>query len=266
MGKFIGGLIGLFTFGFLGAIIGLLVGHLFDKGRKISRQRFDPLQKAAMEHAFIRALFPLMGHIAKSDGRVSEVEIQATESLILKLGLDGLKREEAVALFRLGVKPEFDLDQSIDTFLVDVGPFHEIKKILLVYLISLAYADGSLHQEEEKLLTVIARKLGYSTFAFNHLMGMIKAQAHFYSKQGHGQQGGGFNTTSESELELAYQALGVAKSATDTEVKKAYRKLMSEYHPDKLQGQGLPDDVVNMATEKSKEIQVAYDLVKKSRK
>jgi hypothetical protein len=51
----------------------------------------------------------------------------------------------------------------------------------------------------------------------------------------------------------------------NNEIKRAYRKLMSQYHPDKLTGQGLPDDMIAMATEKTKEIQLAYDLIQKRR-
>ena len=66
-------------------------------------------------------------------------------------------------------------------------------------------------------------------------------------------------------LDDAYKALGVTKESSDAEIKRAYRKLISQYHPDKLMGQGLPEDMVAMATEQAKEIQLAYDLIKKSR-
>ena len=67
-------------------------------------------------------------------------------------------------------------------------------------------------------------------------------------------------------MDDAYKALGVSADSTDQEVKKAYRKLISQYHPDKLMGQGVPEDMIKVATEQAKEVQLAYDLISKSRK
>jgi DnaJ like chaperone protein len=71
--------------------------------------------------------------------------------------------------------------------------------------------------------------------------------------------------TTEAALDDAYKALGVSKDSSDAEIKRAYRKLMSQYHPDKLIGQGMPEDMIAMATEQAKDIQLAYDLIKKQR-
>ena len=84
---------------------------------------------------------------------------------------------------------------------------------------------------------------------------MVLNQSHF----------GGGQAKSATALEDAYKALGVTKDSSDAEIKRAYRKLMSQYHPDKLMGQGVPEDMIAMATEQAKEIQLAHDLIKKSR-
>lgn len=270
LGKVLGFLIGFFTLGPVGALIGLLVGHFFDKGLAGVKLGFDPQKKAEVEQAFFTAVFPLMGHLAKSDGRVSEAEIQGTEQIFAKMGLDENGRAEAISLFKSGTASDFSVDDSINRFIAVCGEYRDLKQILLVYLISMAYADGELHSAEEAILAEVAEKLGYSRIAFNRLMGMISAQAHFYRRQGY-QQGGyqqqeGFGpAASQSELDFAYRALGVEASAGDAEVKKAYRKLMSEYHPDKLAGRGVPDEMVKLATERAQEVQSAYDLIKKSR-
>lgn len=268
VGKVIAGLIGWFSFGIPGAIIGLFVGHFFDKGRATLNGRFDPDQRLLTQEAFFKAIFPVLGHLAKSDGRVSEEEVKGTEQLMVRMGLDQRAKTEAIRLFKLGSEGDFDLDSVTSDFMSVCGRYADLKQIYLVYLITLAYADGHLHENEDALLRSIAEKLGYSSFAFNHLMGMVNAQAQFRQRHGQGSSGSYSNEgqSSASELALAYEVLGVNASDGDANIKKAYRKLMSEFHPDKLAGRGVPTDVIKTATARSQEIQSAYDLIKKNRK
>ena len=108
---------------------------------------------------------------------------------------------------------------------------------------------------EEELLKDVARRLGYSEAAFMQLLDMVMNQTHFAGGQ----------VNSANAIEDAYKALGVTTKNTDKEIKRAYRKLMSQYHPDKLMGQGVPDEMISIATEQAKEVQTAYDLIKKER-
>jgi DnaJ like chaperone protein len=135
------------------------------------------------------------------------------------------------------------------------GHTRNLKEMLLIYLIVMALADGHFHPAEEELLTDIAGRLGYGREAFKRLMDMVLNQTHF----------GGGQVSTEAALDDAYKALGVSRESSDAEVKRAYRKLMSQYHPDKLIGQGMPEDMIKMATEQAKDIQLAYDMVKKQR-
>ena len=127
--------------------------------------------------------------------------------------------------------------------------------MLLVYLIIMGLSDGQLNAAEEELLRTVAGRLGYHPAAFEQLLEMVLNQAHFAGGQ----------STSASSLEDAYKALGVSKDSTDQEIKRAYRKLMSQYHPDKLMGQGVPEEMIAVATEQAQEVQTAYDLIKKHR-
>lgn len=271
LGRLIGAVIGYSVYNFIGGVIGFAVGHFFDRGLTAFKQGVSPEDRQDIEKAFFDVVFPLLGKLAKSDGRISEDEVKTTEQLMTKMGLSTNARAEAIENFKRGAEPDYDVDAALSAFLSVCGKHNNMKQILLVYLITIAYADGVLHEKEEALMQDVANTLGYSRFAFNHLLGMVKAQAHFYQGQQEraGYRNSGWGKTSGSqtnELELAYQALGVSKDMTDKEIKYAYRKLMSEYHPDKLSGKGVPDDMVKLATERSQEVQSAYELVKKSRK
>ncbi len=256
IGKLLGGLIGFSTFGVIGAIIGVIIGNVFDKGYAGTFQAFSPENLQRRQQVFFETTFSLMGMIAKSDGRISEEEIAHTENYMTQQGLTPEHRREAINLFKAGA--DSDLDSLLREF-NEVCIQANVKQMLLVHLVGISLADGVFDPAEEALLRKIAQKLGFDARSFEHLVQMIRNQSHFH------QQGGGYSPSSKDDLQAAYEALGVSETATDAEVKKAYRKLMSQYHPDKLMGQGVPEDMIKVATERSQEVQTAYDLIKKSR-
>lgn len=268
VGKILGGLVGWFTLGPVGLILGLAVGHMFDRGRDSFNRRMDPAERARVEHAFFEALFPVLGFLAKADGRVSEEEIKSIEEMIVRMGLSPEKRSEAIRLFGQG-RDSDDLGAQLKEFREVCEQHNDLKRIFLIYLITLALADGVLDASEERVLEDVANRLGFSRFLFNQLIGMVKAQHAFRSQQrgGYYRRSGAYEEpTAANNLDLAYQALGVSADISDSDLKKAYRKLMSENHPDKLAGQGVPEEMVKLATERSQEIQTAYDLIKTHRK
>ena len=187
--------------------------------------------------------------------RVSEAEVDHADLFMKKLGMTDAHRAQAITWFKQGATPDFDIEPVYQRFISICGHTRKLKEMLLVSLIVMALADGEFHPEEEALLTHLAGRLGYGPEAFKRLMDMVLNQTHFAGGQ----------PDPAKALEDAYKALGVSKDSTDAEVKRAWRKLMSQYHPDKLMGQGMPEDMIVMATEQAKEIQLAYDLIKKSR-
>jgi len=197
-----------------------------------------------------------MGKLAKADGHISKDEIAHVEQFIQKLGMSAEHRQRAIALFKQGAAPDFDFEATLRQFMAVCGHTHSLRQMLLVYLIVMALSDERIDTAEERLLIDIARYLGYDQASFKRILDMVLNQSHFAGGQ----------ATSDTALDDAYKALGVSKQSTDQEVKRAYRKLMSQYHPDKLMGQGLPEDMIAVATEQAKEVQVAYDLITKSRK
>jgi len=253
--KLIGVIAGYYFFGFFGALFGLFIGSFFDRMRAYGTGGVNPLQNALRQAVFLETVFISMGKLAKADGQVAQDEIDHVEQFMQKLGMTPEHRQQAIALFKQGADPAFDIEPAYKRFMAVCGHTKNLKQVLLVYLVVMALADGHFHPAEEALLTDIASRLGYDQAAFKHLKDMVLNQSHFAGGQ----------ASSATALDDAYKALGVTKDSTDAEIKRSYRKLMSQYHPDKLIGQGLPEDMIAMATEQAKEIQLAHDLIKKSR-
>jgi len=254
IGTIIGFVLGFFiTHKLFGALFAAFLGYFFYDRNQGSRISGEQLQQA--QGLFFKTVFNLLGHIAKADGHISEMEVKLTEAYMDKMGLTAEHKREAIRLFKEGASADFNLQESLNAYRNIGARSPNLSQMLLVYLINLAMVDGALDAKEVELLQQVASGIGFSRTAFEQLIRMVGAQNSFAS----GQQ------TSKNDLALAYEALGVSAEATDADIKKAYRKLMSQYHPDKLMGQGLPEDMIKAATERSQEIQAAYDLITKSR-
>jgi len=254
--KILGAITGFFALGFLGAFLGFLIGSLIDRFNMTGAGGMNPLTAARRQSVFLETVFILMGKLAKADGRVSENEVAHVEQFMRQLGMTSEHRLKAIELFKRGASPSFDIQPKLTEFMAVCGYSNNLRQMLLIYLISVGLSDGQLNTPESSLLKDIAGRLGYSRAAFDRLLDMVINQTHF---------AGGQSASSADALEDAYKALGVSRDSSDKEIKRAYRKLMSQYHPDKLMGQGLPEDMISVATEQAKEVQTAYDLIKKHR-
>lgn len=257
IGRIIGTILALLAFkNILVAIIGFAIGYYFDKA--FSRAMRDNMQPADDNVDNIRALFmpflfTALGHLAKVDGRIAEAEIQHAEEVMKHYGFDVSARDQAIRWFQEGARQDNHFDELLNNFVHAVRHQPDVKKIMLEFLISLALADGRIHPKEEVLLLKIAVALGVHERAFQLLLNQLKGEQ-TYRK-----------STKQDPLEEAYKALGVNANDDMDVIKKAWRKLMSEHHPDKLMAQGVPEEAIKMATEKTQLIQSAYELIKKHR-
>jgi DnaJ like chaperone protein len=261
MGKIIAALLGWQIAGIFGAVIGFYIGNYFDRGLGSFSRPLSTDEQARVGACYFETTFTLLGYLAKADGRISEEEITQAEALMARMGLTNNHRQQAISYFKAGSQSGFSLDKTMQQFVSTCGRLNHLKQSLLNDLIALALADGELHSSERQALQSVAQYLGVSKALFEKIIEMIMARSQFNNS---GSAGGQVNTA--SQLEAAYKALGVTAENTDAEIKKVYRKLIGENHPDKLIGQGMPDDMIKLATERTQEIRKAYELIQTSRK
>lgn len=258
----LGGTFGYLLAGPLGALIGAALGHNFDKGLLANlRGQFEPGAQERVQTAFFTALFSVMGHLAKADGRVSENEIELAKNIMQRMNLNEQMRETAIRLFNQGKQPEFSLDQVLDQFRQECHRRRNLMQMFVEILMHAAYADDNVHPAEQAVLERVRQKLGFSPQAFAHIEALVRNSRHF--------GGAGFagdeSVSPQAALREAYEILGLDSSASDGEIKRAYRRLMNQHHPDKLVAKGLPEEMIKLATEKTQEIREAYELVKSNR-
>ena len=257
-GKLMGGSFGYMLGGPLGAVLGVALGHQLDKafGQFMLDPEFGSGKVERVQQAFYTATFSVMGHLAKADGKVTSDEIAVASHVMAQMQLDEEQRKVAINLFNEGKRADFPLDATLEQFRRECHRRHNLVHMFIEILISTAIADGRVDEAEHKLLLHISAVMGVSAGAFEQLLRMVGAQQ-AYHQQGH---------SPVNRLQEAYDILGMEKSASDAEIKKAYRRLMSQHHPDKLVAKGLPEEMMKIATEKTQEIKAAYEHVKESRK
>ena len=183
MFKLIGFIAGYYFFGFFGALIGLFIGSFIDRMMAYGAGAINPLQNALRQTVFLETVFISMGKLAKADGHVSQHEIDHVEQFMQKLGMTAEHRQQAIALFKQGADPAFDIEPTYHRFMSVCGHTRHLKQVLLIYLIVMALADGHSHPAEEALLADIASRLGYDQAEFRQMLDMVLNQSRFAGGQ-----------------------------------------------------------------------------------
>jgi len=260
-GKLVGGAFGFMLGGPLGAVLGAALGHNFDKGLDSlpgADMGFDPGQQERVQTAFFTATFSVMGAVAKADGKVTPDEIRLAEMVMQQMNLSADMRKTAIGLFNEGKQADFPLDDVLQQFRFECHRRQTLKQMFIEIQLQAAYADGEMASAERALLEKICQSLGISSLLFRQLEQRIQAERHFHHTGG-GQQ------PAAMTLKDAYAILGVSEADHDRDVKKAYRRLISQHHPDKLVSKGLPEEMMKVAADKTHEIKQAYENIKQHR-
>ncbi|MBT8091349.1 MAG: co-chaperone DjlA [Gammaproteobacteria bacterium] len=251
---FIGAIIGLLTGGLTGLLVGGIIGYL--AGNVLRRTVIGGLRVAQTE--LIESVFAVMGAICKADSVVSRDEIKTVEHIFGMLRLTDEQRRLAKSAFSEGKQAHFDLDAAVDRFAAISRRRAPLLQLFLQLQCMAVAADGQVHPKEHAMLVRVAGRLGLTEADVAQLESLLRAATAGAARDGTGRP-------PQDRLADAYVALGVTPDAAPADIKRAYRKLMSMNHPDKLAARGLPESMRAVAEERSREINAAYDLIKSTR-
>ncbi len=260
IGKVVGGVLGYAAAGpfrLVGLALGIMLGHQFDIGlsvRNAKRGRAE-FGSEKIQQLFFEMTFTLMGHIAKADGRVSEEDIRVARRLMHSMALPPEQVQQAISYFSAGKSPDFRRSESLKRLHDRLRGRRDLIRAFMEIQMQAALAAGSLSKTKRKLLWTVARYLGMGRVELAQVEALVRAR----------QFRDGGERDKKAGLEDAFGVLGLDSSASDQDVKTAYRRLMNQHHPDKLVARGLPQAMMRVAEEKTQEVRAAYEQVKTHR-
>ena len=242
MGKIVGGTLGFALGGPLGAIAGAALGHTFDaRDDQYSRERLSYHEEAQM--TFFVATFSMLAKVASADGRISPEELRTVKNFMVnQLNLNPESQRFAVEIFETAINSPITFEDFAGQFYLQFRNQPQLLDVMIDVLLRLSVADGTLSESEEKLISSAARIFHFSEQKYSELKSRYAPDSEKY-----------------------YAILGTNSRASDDEIKRQYRKLVKEYHPDKIASKGLPEEFTKLANDKFREIQGAYDAVRQER-
>jgi DnaJ like chaperone protein len=259
-GKVLGGTLGLLAGGPIGAAVGVLLGHQFDEYSDSSdepRLRNDA-DASAIGDQFFRAAFRTMGHVAKSDGRVSESEIAAARAVMSDLRLMPHQVRAAIDYFTQGKQPDFNLNAELGSLAAICRGRPGLLRTFLEIQVRAALAGNNMEGPQRQLLGYMANRLGVSMVELSQIEAVLRIRSGTFRQQT-------TRSTGSEQLQQAYSVLECTPASSDEEIVKSYRRQLSRHHPDKLKANGLPESMIEHAKQRTQQIIEAYELIRERR-
>jgi DnaJ like chaperone protein len=255
-GKALGALIGAVTAGPVGALFGTFIGHLFDAQAQSTPASPHAASSHGVQEAYFRATFQVMGHLAKADGRVSENEIRAARAIMAELRLGEREIRYAIELFTEGKAADFPLEETLRDLHRLCGDRSDLRRMFVQIQLQAALWGDSLDGAGRKVLKRICSELDISAYELVQMEALLRMQRSRAEAD---------RAPAADRVAQAHDVLGVPRTASDKEVTQAYRRLMNQNHPDKLHAKGLPESMMRVAEEKTRQIRAAYEIIREAR-
>ena len=262
-GRVLGGSLGYLILGPVGALFGILIGNMFDRGlsEHISKPywQYHAEKIRMVQQTFFKATFLIMGHIAKADGRITEEQINTVKYLMQGLRLGRQEQKLAQNHFNEGKENDFDIWPILSSLRDATKNNPELLKLFFDLQFQAALSGG-LSAKKKHILNTILTYMGFAPLSEQHRF-YEEFKDHFSQHQYQRSSSHSSHRTSQSDISFAYRILNIPETANKQEVKRAYRKLMSNNHPDKMVAKGLPESMIKQANEKTQQIRKAYEQI-----
>ncbi|NUF50443.1 co-chaperone DjlA [Gilliamella sp. ESL0250] len=257
-----------------GFLFGLFIGPMLYQAfcNKLTEQKTK-----ANPELYLTVVFEVLGHLSKAKGVVTQDDINLASQFMDRLQLDRNSRKLAQDSFNRGKASDYPLRSRLAELYAQYRYRRNVLNIFCEQLIQAALVDGILDEKEQQILFIVAEEFNIPRQQMAIYIQMMMGSYHFRYNSYNNQQnqrdqyqrsnhyGGYQGRSTQSDLQNAYRILGIDSSAEISEIKRAYRKLMNEHHPDKLVSKGLPKEMLEAAKKRAQEIQAAYDLIKTAR-
>ncbi len=253
-GKIIGGILGYSIGGPLGMIAGAVFGHMLDKsaemekdgssGDRRGRYYFYNTGYNRSQMVFFVGAFSMLAKLASADGQISDAARRKIDEFMTRdLNLSGQSYDYAWSIFNQALNQDSSFENLADQFYENFRQSPQLLTLMIDIFYRVALVDGRMSPNEERLVD-------YAVRAFRLSEAMHESIRRRYNVKGSSK---------------AYAVLGLTENATEAEIKKAYRKLILEYHPDTVASKGMADEFKEYATKKFREIQEAYETICRER-
>jgi DnaJ like chaperone protein len=259
-GKVVGGAIGLLAGGPIGAAVGVLLGHQFDEysGASDNPRLRNGADATTIGDQFFRSAFRVMGHVAKSDGRVSEREIAAARAVMSDLRLTPPQVRMAIDYFTAGKQPEFNLGTELTSLASTCQGRPGLLRTFMEIQVRAALTGNNMEGPARDLLGRMSTRLGVSVVELAQIEAVLRIRTGTFRQQQ-------ARSSGNEELVQAYSVLECTPSMSNDELVKAYRRQLSRNHPDKLKANGLPESMIEHAKQRTQQIIEAYELIRERR-